>query len=170
MDVEAARSRGARVHDQRGAELFDHRAMRVTVDDHVSVISRREPFGRGRTEFVAVTHVDPRTLQFDVDGFRQLEPLAVRVAAYGSNRSDVFEGSNDALPAHVTGVQDHVNARQSLERFRPYQAVRVGDKPYQHDFNIVISRSPQRGPKGEVWPESCSYGKYPSSHAPAVFQ
>ena len=111
------------------ADLFDERAVRMAVDDHIGLVARRQRRRRRRAELVAVTQVNAHAVELKGEGVTELGACHVDVAADRVYRRDGPQRVEHGGTADVAGVQDEVDAAQRLQRFRTHQAVSVAMSP-----------------------------------------
>src|SRR4029079_1916065 len=138
LQVETARARGARVHDQPPAPLLNQWLVGVTVHDDVGSVSREQPFRcRTATDFVAMADVDDDPFELQVEAFRETRlARRVGVAVDGADGSDRRELVHDRRSADVTGVKDEFDAVEYGEDFGADEAVCIGDQPNEHAFSL----------------------------------
>ena len=110
------------------------RLVRVAEDDHPRPgrsAFRAAPLERVRADERAVVEQEHgRAAEVEQPALgQQPRPAAVDVAAHGDHGRELAELLEHVAAADVARVQDHVGARERLDRLRPDEAVRVGDDP-----------------------------------------
>jgi hypothetical protein len=129
QDIEARRTRRARIHHEPAACLCHERDVGVPIDDDIGCITSDELLRLRRAGFVTMADVDRDARNFHVD--RLPEPRVadfVGVAEDGVDGRDEAKLVEDFVAADVTGVEDQLNAEKGVVNFRTQQAMRVGNE------------------------------------------
>ena len=128
--LKATRPRAARIQIEDSGIVALLGLMRVAADDRVEAGGLRFKV----KILQLVEHIQMETGDFDNCGWRKfLRPgLRVHVAADGKHRRDKFELRENFRRAHISRVNDELDAVQCALRFRAQKAVSIGDDADPH--------------------------------------
>lgn len=113
--------------------------MRMAMDNHVGCITRQEFLRLGGAEFMAVTDMNTKTADDNVDRFAQSWiPGVVRVAIDGVHRCNEGELVEDLVAAHVAGVEDELNVSKGRVHLGPQESMRIRNQPYPPDVSREV--------------------------------
>ncbi len=111
--------------------------MRMAKHDHVGVVSSRQLCRRWTSHFVAVTHVQPDTVNCNHDFFTQSGlTRRIGVAQHGLDGRYQSELVQNVGAADISRVKNQLDPRQRPVHAGPEKPVRIGDKSYNVRFGV----------------------------------
>ncbi len=132
LQVEAPRTGGAGVHDQRLAAWSDHRLVRVAVDDDVSGIEAHQVVRRRAPGLVTVAHMDLEAFEREIHALLETQRRVVSVAEHSMHRRDALQLTQDGKAANIAGVKYQLDSVKSGKRLGTNHRVRVRDESDKH--------------------------------------
>jgi len=99
--------------------------MRVTVHDHVRIVSREQALRCRGAHLVAVTHVHAQAVDLEVQERHQpWRAWPIRVPQHGTYRSNRLKLLEDPV-ADVARMEDQLNTVEGRKYFRSHHSVRI---------------------------------------------
>ena len=111
--------------------------MRVTKHDDICIVSSRQLCRRWTSHFVAVTDVQPDTVNCNDDFFAQSGlTRRIGVAQHSLDGRNQPELVKNVGAADVSGVKNELDPRQRPVHAGPQKPVRIGDESHNVRFGV----------------------------------